>query len=76
MLTAQHRGWRIRIITSDLREFEGDLLAVDKEGNVLLQDTEEHRRSGTTRYIGLAGMRGQAISMTEILNKPYRKLQK
>lgn len=74
MLTAQHKGWRVRIVTSDMREFEGDLLAVDREGNVLLQDAEEHQGGGRSRYIGLAGMRGQTISMAEVLSKPYRKI--
>ena len=76
MLTPRHKGWRVRIVTADLCELEGDLLAVDKEGNILLQDAEEHLRGGSTRYLGVAGLRGHNVSLAEVLDRPYRKLPK
>ncbi|KAI5168297.1 hypothetical protein PAEPH01_0010 [Pancytospora epiphaga] len=76
MLSEAQKGWRIRIVTTEKREFEGDLLAVDKKGNVLLRDAEEHMVKGNICYLGLIGMRGQFISYSEILSKASKKPQK
>ncbi|EOB13085.1 hypothetical protein NBO_199g0001 [Nosema bombycis CQ1] len=64
---------RVRIWTKDKSKIEGDFLATDENGNVLLDFAVEKYKNSPERHLGLIVFRGAKILRIECLKTPEQK---
>ncbi|KAI4290728.1 hypothetical protein PAPHI01_0002 [Pancytospora philotis] len=74
MALEKYKHWRMKVVLVDRQELEGDLIAEDKDGNIMLKNAELHSGAAQTQFLGLVGIRGAAVCSFEVLSKPYRKV--
>ena len=71
----KHKNWRIKLLTNDKKAYEGNLLSADKDGNIVMDDTEEFYKDGR-RFLGVVAFKGNHIFSIEIICKPPKNTNK
>lgn len=60
---------KVKVNTKDKSYFLGTLIALDKTGNLILDDTEEYYKKTEKRHLGLILLRSTLIISLECLYK-------